>query len=360
MKKRVLSVGNSQQKRTRMVLLGFMLGFAAVMGCSEPQQAPFTAAEVNVHPQGWAQRGSSAFHGDVLAAAQYDKSTCRQCHGSRFDGGLVQVSCFTCHASYPHPEGWAGRGEQGHPAYLRAQTYDLAPCQTCHGADYSLSKVDISCLTCHVNAGGPEACNTCHGAFAEAGSDLRHAAPPAGLIGETDQGDPAVGAHQMHLGYYVDAAATCAECHIVPSTLRAAGHIDGDGEAEVLFRGTLAALVTEGGARQPQPAYARQTLACANTYCHGNWALMKSASAYDFIYAAEKIEGNNATPIWTEPETGDCGSCHDLPPRGHNPFGIQACSNCHSGVIDRLGNIIDKSKHINGKVNVFQQEYPMF
>jgi len=33
---------------------------------------------------------------------------------------------------------------------------------------------------------------------------------------------------------------------------------------------------------------------------------------------------------------------------------------CHSGVVDENGNIADKTKHVNGKVNVFGREYSVF
>lgn len=332
----------------------------AFISCSEPEVAPLQVNEVKIHLEGWNTPASQDFHGKVLAAKNFDSAECRQCHGSQFDGGIADVSCRTCHESFPHPANWVGLSANSHSSFIKANSYSFAQCKSCHGQNYQTIKTDNSCRTCHAGTNGPEACNTCHGMFA-AEDVLANAAPPAGLDNETDPANAAVGSHQPHLAYYASVEATCQECHTVPATLMAAGHIDGDGHADVVFQSTLAVIATEGGARQPIPAYSHETLNCANTYCHGNWGLLKAdAGENSFIYAEDKIEGNTATPVWTDPNSAACGTCHDLPPKGHNPFGIQACSTCHSGVMDRLGNIIDKTKHINGKINVFQQEYPMF
>lgn len=344
------------------IILFFVFGSLLFFACSEPEDPPLgVSSSVSVHPPMWLQKGSADFHGTVLAASQFDPSSCQQCHGNQYDGGLVEVSCYTCHDNFPHPAGWTGLGDNSHSTYIQANAYEFDSCKSCHGQDYSTVKVDNSCLTCHTNDAGPEACNTCHGVFAAA-DELENAAPPAGLNNETDPSNPAVGAHQPHIAFFSSAEAACQECHLVPATLNAAGHLDGDGQADVVFQGPLGSIATEGGARQPAvtAAYSAQTISCANTYCHGNWGLLRSASSYDFIYAAEKMEGNNDSPSWVDPNAAACGTCHDLPPTGHNPFGIQACSNCHSSVIDREGNIIDASKHINGKVNVFMLEYEMF
>ncbi len=99
---------------------------------------------------------------------------------------------------------------------------------------------------------------------------------------------------------------------------------------------------------------------CAGSYCHGNWGLLKSQSQYAFIYTADKMEGINAAPKWTDSASAACGTCHGNPPVGHQPHDLTRCFVCHAGVVDENGKIADKTKHINGKVNAFGQEYPMF
>jgi predicted CxxxxCH...CXXCH cytochrome family protein len=303
---------------------------------------------------------ASTFHGKALAAKQFDASECRQCHGSLFDGGISQVSCKTCHVSYPHPENFAG----AHSNFVKSIAYNITSCQSCHGQNYGTQKINNSCLTCHTKQGGPEACNTCHGDFAGDATDLTKSAPPKGLDDETSPATPAVGAHQAHFVYFdkLTAATVCQECHALPQNFAAAGHLDADARAELPFNGPLATVKTEGGTRVPNVSYNAANNTCAGSYCHGNWGLIKSQSRNDFIFTADKMEGLNASPKWTDATTATCGSCHGLPPAGHQPYDydITLCNVCHPAVIDINGKIIDQTKHVNGKVNVFNQEYPMF
>jgi predicted CxxxxCH...CXXCH cytochrome family protein len=351
----------TNMKSIILLLTATPLNFLAA--CSDPENAPTSPqAQVSVHEPGWNAVASSSFHGKALAAKNFNSAECRQCHGSQFDGGISNVSCKTCHASFPHPSnGWVA-GANSHIAFLKSNAYNLQSCQGCHGQNYGTVKVNTSCLTCHTKPGGPEACNTCHGNSAEDPAVLTNVAPPGGLDGETAVTTPAVGAHQAHLTFYPSAslASTCQQCHALPQTFAAAGHIDADGNAELLFTGSLVKLATEGGARVPNASYSAANNTCAGTYCHGNWGLLQSQSKYSFIYVAAKMEGAVASPKWTDASSAACGSCHGLPPAGHNPFSRADCATCHQGVIDVNGNIIDNAKHVNGKVNVFLEEYPMF
>jgi predicted CxxxxCH...CXXCH cytochrome family protein len=248
-----------------------------------------------------------------------------------------------------------------HSGFIKSISYNLSSCKGCHGQDYGTTKVNNSCLTCHTKPGGPEACNTCHGNFSGDPANLANVAPPRGLNGETATTTPAVGAHQAHLAYPSAALAEkCQQCHALPQNFAAPGHIDPDGKIELLFNGDVVNLATEGGTRVPNVSYNTADNTCAGTYCHGNWGLLKASSQYTFIYTADKMEGDNASPKWTDSASGACGTCHGLPPNGHLPLPLTDCTQCHSGVVDATGKIIDNTKHVNGKVNVFMQEYPMF
>ncbi len=335
---------------------------AIFFSCSTPQEpAPVENQAVRIHDAAWNTPGSPQFHGTVLAGKNYDSADCRQCHGNDYDGGLVQISCRSCHASYPHPQTWAGQGQGSHAVFLQTEGYPLGSCTGCHGADYSAEKQNTSCLSCHVQEKGPEACNTCHGQFDADASDLRNAAPPAGIAGERDTETRAVGAHQAHLALVdsTSAASMCSECHDVPATLNSPGHIDGDGRAEVVFDGWLATTASADGQLMPQGEYDDQTGSCSNTYCHGNWQLNKATATLSFIYAADSIAGANATPVWTDPASAACGTCHALPPAGHNPAETTACVTCHAATVDAAGEIIDTQKHVNGKINALAQENAM-
>ena len=270
-----------------------------------------------------------------------------------------------------HPTGWGTTGPGGHPEYMRNWDYPLASCRTCHGADYALVKQDLSCRTCHTGPQGPEDCTTCHGRFGTDPSNLSNAAPPKDVSGGSGSALPTVGAHAAHLAYFSGrpVGETCGECHRVPSGVETAGHLDqpidpigpspAGGSADVLFSGPLAILATEGGGRVPDVSYSRPAGSCAGSYCHGNWGLLKSGSQYGFIYTAPAILGNSASPVWSRPASGACGTCHDLPPEGHDPYTRTECGDCHEGVVDLTGEIADSTLHGNGKVNVFGEETSM-
>lgn len=238
----------------------------------------------------------------------------------------------------------------------------MLECQVCHGATYTgETRVNISCQTagCHVDRTGarksPEACNTCHGDFSAPARDTSTFAPPKGVKGETSTSYRGVGAHQVHLkGGAVSGGFDCTECHTVPKTFFETGHVDTDLPAEVFFNGPLGRLRS---AVTPAPVYSSQDLSCANTFCHGNWRLRRSASPYAFVYTDSIMVGANKTVGWTAGAAdGACGTCHGIPPVGHIASTLSACVNCHPGVVNSAGQIIDKTKHINGKVDAFGSE----
>lgn len=247
-----------------------------------------------------------------------------------------------------HPEGWLNVDSQNfHGRFLQGIGWDLRSCQQCHGTDYRGGIADVSCLTCHPAT--PEDCVVCHG-----GVDNLTGAPPEDLAGNRAEGAVGVGAHSAHLtGEEFSDGIECESCHLVPDSFYATGHVDSDLPAEVTFSNLTLA-------DSANPTWQRNAATCANAYCHGNWSLAKSQSNFSFIYTAEQIEGNAAMPTWTDAATVVCGTCHDLPPKGHTPFQLTECTNCHSSVVDADGNIADKSKHVNGMVNVFGQEFPVF
>lgn len=250
-----------------------------------------------------------------------------------------------------HPAAWSDTTDitstDFHRAFIRTNQWNLANCQQCHGFDYTGGIAEISCIPCHQQT--PEDCVVCHG-----GVEDLSGAPPLDLDDNTDASSLGVGAHTVHLnGAEYSNGFTCQQCHLVPASYADQGHADSELPAELTFGG----LATLNGAL---PNWVRNSATCADSYCHGNWSLAKSESNNQFMYASESIEGNNATPTWTDATTVTCGTCHDLPPQGHTAAGLNTCVGCHAAVIDADGNIIDKSKHVNGMVNVLGQEFPMF
>lgn len=342
-----------------------------VSGCADLKNSlpnPVTPGPV-VHAEGWNDPGNTAaFHGTYLKQRAWNLSTCKSCHGGTFAGGSSTVSCFPCHDAYPHEVKFSKSGNGSHVLYLRTKSYPLNDCKACHGDDYfggTAAQTQVSCgqAQCHATLSGtpksPEACNTCHGQFHGSANDTASWAPPVSLNNDTLSSARGVGAHQLHLGGTGLTSTTsvqCTGCHSVPASLYARGHFDTPGPARVSL--TIPLASTPSGGLTPSPAYDAQTLKCANTYCHGSWQLLKSNPlTFNNFYSDSIMTGSFAAPKWNGGSgEAPCGSCHGLPPKGHIDASLDQCAGCHIGVVNTSGQIIDKSKHINGKANVFNQE----
>ena len=173
------------------------------------------------HPESWSQTESREFHGKKVLAAGF--SSCTSCHGTDFSGGESQVSCFTCHQSFPHQDAWLEISNPDfHGEFIRNDKWSMVSCQKCHGSDYRGGSSEASCYTCHKDEGGPQACNVCHGS-------QDNFAPPEDLENNVATTNLGVGAHQLHLKLFND----CSICHTVPANVSDAGHIDDSPHAEV-------------------------------------------------------------------------------------------------------------------------------
>ena len=166
---------------------------------------------------------------------------------------------------------------------------------------------------------------------------------------------PGVGAHVKHLyDNQLGSEILCSTCHKVPQEVYDPGHVDSNLPAEVIF-GNLA--IYDGGANA---GYNFSNATCSDVYCHGSFEFLKdSAGANAWIYTDSLIVGNSFAPKWNKVDSTQavCGSCHLLPPTGHQNAGndpnATTCATCHPGVVDVNGNIIDQTKHINGMKNSF-------
>lgn len=304
---------------------------------------------IAVHQKGIIDTSSSNFHGVYIANNfSGQMSVCKNCHGDSYLGGVISPSCVNCHSTINiHKDGIVDpQSPNFHGKYISTLLgWDMRVCGSCHRANYSGGFAAPSCLSCHTGTNGPEACNTCHGDF----NDPTKIAPPRALNGNTDPSYPGVGAHASHLyTNNLGSSISCSTCHKVPQSVYTDGHLSNDGKAEVIFGG----ISFQGGVN---PGYSFTNNTCSDSYCHGNFKLSKSSSSYPFAYTDSIMSGNNKTVKWNSvgQDQAACGSCHGLPPIGHVPVSINACVNCHTGIVDVDGNIIDKSKHINGVVNVF-------
>jgi hypothetical protein len=139
-----------------------------------------------------------------------------------------------------HPAGWANPASpEFHGLEIRSMDWRMQSCQECHGSDFAGGIVDVSCLTCHPNT--PEACNTCHGSRTT-GSP----APPPDIDGNTSTTAVGVGAHTQHLQEGpLSLGFACTTCHVVPDSVYQAGHLDVSPQEIVMFSGLATANMAQ-------------------------------------------------------------------------------------------------------------------
>jgi predicted CxxxxCH...CXXCH cytochrome family protein len=242
------------------------------------------------------------------ATPQYVEGRCSNvyCHGSTLTDGGAAVTQPT----------WTGGAGQ-------------AACGSCHGAPPS-THADNRCTVCHptlatthldgkIDVGNAAGCVGCHG-------NATSPAPPRDLSGATVTTALGVGAHRAHLEalHRLRGPIACSECHQVPATIGAVGHLDSASPAEV-----TASL-----------GWDRTTQTCNSGRCHGP-----------------------SRPRWTSNGEVACGTCHGIPPAtaAHAPnLPLSSCTTCHPRSVDSFGNILFTtgpggeltSEHINGIVDL--------
>ena len=267
---------------------------------------------------------------------------CGKCHdphniepnsgvGQSLVRSLVRLGTLRLPAVFP--SGGANRFLTGGPGY--DGICEVCHTETTHHRDnatgdhgHNASQACTDCHTHDLGFGGAAslACNACHG-----GAD--NAAPPADTQGRSDPALPSGGAHQSHVTgtHGFSAPVACTECHLVPSSVDAAGHI-GAAPAELTF----GALATSGGAT---PAWDHDSATCATSYCHG----------------AGLPGGSNKTPKWTivDGSQATCGTCHGNPPPLPHPQST-TCAQCHPETVGADGGIAHPEKHIDGAVQVIE------
>lgn len=276
--------------------------------------------------------GCGSCHGAPPPNHPASATTCSTCHpGTVLSNGTIDVPNGmhvngTVEVDSAHPAGWSDPAQHGYTANRTG----LAGCKTCHGTSLTGGS-GPSCASCHsaVVASWQTSCTFCHG-----NPGTGRMSPPVDTQGRSAATNVSVGVHDSHVGTTIAPPISCAECH--PSrgdVITDAAHVDGDGQAEVVF-GTLART---GGV---SPAYARASPAsatCASTYCHGNFT-----------------GGVNATPNWTSTAQVTCTSCHGNPPNtGRHDLHVNdrgyACERCHSGF---SSSTVNASVHLNGTKTV--------
>lgn len=251
----------------------------------------------DLHPNGEAEVQLTGFaaHDDANPMWDAGNQTCSDvyCHGGRniaWQAVPGSLDCDTCH--------------DAPPAWHAQFSASPADCETCHSPDGHIDgNFDVEAL----------ACDSCHGSGPLG-------APPAGLDGSTEPSSPSVGAHARHLDATlpdrIGAVAECNDCHEVPASLEAEGHIDDSAPADVRLWSGL---------------YDPDTQRCV-TGCH-----------YD----------RDPGPTWTDDSGAarDCGACHDAAPTKKADGSAHAitqpdpdqCLLCHA---------FSPETHVNGLVDM--------
>ena len=339
-----------------LVSSAFLIYFAS---CSDLNENIPPAPEVTIHGYGTFDTLSTNYHPNLVAEAPDGMYDCQNCHAADYSGGITGVGCNTpnCHPTISvHQTGIVDTTSQNfHGYYIKDNQWDMLPCKSCHGENYSGGMVSPSCLNCHSYLNGPENCTTCHGSKTSN-------APPKDLNGNYSTSERGVGAHQAHLKENsFGRVVSCTECHVIPGTVYTPGHIDSDNRAEVIMSNDLtilANLVTNDPSTiyydstqitySPNPEYNLEALTCSNTYCHGYFK-----------------NGNlDNKPVWNNSSTAACGTCHGdetspLPKtnsQGGSHINNPNCYICHSDVVDADLKIINPSKHIDGLLNLFGED----
>lgn len=243
---------------------------------------------------------------------------------TRFDpvwtrAGKGEVGCGSCHGFPP-------------------SSHRDNRCDVCHGPGYADGGVDP---VLHVDGkvalrNGGVACDACHaGPDSPVFFDLR---------GQN------VGAHDAHKNASrLRGPISCSECHLVPATVSAPGHLDSAAPAEV-FGVDLGALAWKQGAN---PVFNAANGTCSSVYCHGG-------GEYGHPDTAPLLQ---RTPSWSgKADQVVCGACHGLPPQdgtlGHNAARTINCAVCHGGAVQADGGILFTAlgdggfttKHLDGKL----------
>jgi predicted CxxxxCH...CXXCH cytochrome family protein len=190
-------------------------------------------------------------------------------------------------------------------------------------------------------------CTKCHGALGTYANISAAVIAPGGTgkdtAGNTATTAEGVGFHQAHLtaakGY--TNPIRCNECHTVPGTVTATGHIDTTLPANISF-GTIAKTNPRSVAGTPtETSSANPT--CSNVYCHDGTRFKNGWSTTQASF----------TPTWTASllngTSADCGKCHGYPPAGTHSTST-SCNGCHTHVNSTNNGFTNKALHMDGIV----------
>ena len=352
--------------------IGLMIFFGIIMlftGCSSTNKESSFSPDTG-HAVGWALADA---HGTPAKTQSNGFASCQSCHGAAFSGGIVKISCFTCHGvNAPHPSAsWRGAAT----THTNTNPDNASVCALCHtnGANSSIhpsppapSGTSPGCFNntlCHAAMGHPigwsdanqhgvtaeqdfSACKTCHGTTYQGGSAVTtcyqcHNGPgldhpaPAWVVPDHKTAALAniTACQKCHGSNYAGGGAhvACTTCHMENQT-----------------KVHMLAWYPDVQLNHRAYTLANGTSTCSNAYCHGS------------NLTGIALSGPSCSTCHSWPFTsGTCGSCHGIPPAGtafpdiagrhavHAGLGSYiGCDSCHAGA--GSGTV----KHQNGNVDV--------
>jgi predicted CxxxxCH...CXXCH cytochrome family protein len=152
--------------------------------------------------------------------------------------------------------------------------------------------------------------------------------------GHGDDPTPATGSHPSHARPSLASPFACASCHVVPTHVSDAGHLDHTLAAEITF-GALAS------ARGASPTHAADGT-CSDVACHGSGL----------------GGGTWLTPRWGDASglAARCGACHSVPPPPpHTSSSSCSATTCQGGYV-APGPVLTTegiAVHVNGTVDLW-------
>jgi predicted CxxxxCH...CXXCH cytochrome family protein len=247
----------------------------------------------------------------------------------------------------------------------------------CHGGksrsawSATTTNNDNTCVHCHGTTGTSAA-------LPNTAANRKYFAPGWNKTGtSTDQtassNDYRVGSHFKHLSSVYMKAIKCNECHTVPATAFDGTHMGTPryNSQTLTFGQASSARILLGVAAGSTPAQlaafagyttgtAIKAASCSSVYCHGSRLKTGDTS------------GKYRKPYWnysamvnyTDPNNA-CAQCHGNPPTTGTAAATHSgkaattsCNPCHPATVNASGQIIDKTKHINGQVEFYSHVFP--
>lgn len=224
---------------------------------------------------------SESFHGRAVAEAGWDMSGCRGCHGADYSGGLVGVSCTTCHPGTPEACDTCHQPDADmtpHAVHLQVPSGRFEPlaCVSCHlvpSALFDPGHVDNTDGRAEITFAGQavlggatptydRSTRSCAGTYCHAGRTGGDTPTPTWAV--TSVFDDCDGCHgapppTMASGALHPAVAACEGCH--DATVDASGRVvapalHGDGTVQVR-PGLTACNGCHAGPTTPAPFFDR-------------------------------------------------------------------------------------------------------